>query len=234
MRTFGVRCAAGSPTLRSGEAAISGVLAWEAVAMPPRLARSGSPVGQGLDDPDLTLVDRAKAGERAAFEELVRRHADRLHATVRRLGLTSEAAEEVTQEAFLRAWRGIGAFKGEARFFTWLYRIGLNEAKRRLEREPAPALVHSLDEDGAVEPSDTRDEPHARVAHGELRQALADAVRALSLRYRTPLILRDIEGLSTAEAAAILTLSEAAFKSRLHRARVAVRKAVRDHLESGC
>lgn len=201
--------------------------------MPPRPARSGSHDRSWPDDPDSSLVTQARGGDRAAFEELVRRHADHLYAIVRRLGLPREAAEEVTQEAFLRAWRGIGAFKGQARFFTWLYRIGLNEAKRRLEREPTRALVTSLDEDGAIDPHDLREEPHARVAGAELRAALARAVRALPLKYRAPLILRDIEGLSTAEAAAVLGLSEPAFKSRLHRARLSVRDAVCDHTMRG-
>ena len=198
--------------------------------MRQRLARSG-PVDQSrLGDPDGALVTRAQRGDRAAFEELVRRHADHLYGVIRRFGLSRDAAEEVSQEAFLRAWRSIGSFSGQARFFTWLYRIGLNETKRRLEREPR-ALVRSLDEEGALEPSDVRDEPHAKVANAELRVALADGVRALSVKYRGPLILRDIEGLSTADAAAILGLSEAAFKSRLHRARIAVRKTVADHLD---
>jgi len=198
--------------------------------MAPRPARVGSLVGR-LDDPDVALVAHAQAGARDAFEELVRRHADRLYAVVRRLGLSDEAATEVTQETFLRAWRGIGAFKGEAQFGTWLYRIGFNEAKRRLRREAARAQPRSLDEEGAVEPPDLRDEPHLRLAHGELRAALATAVRALPLRYRAPLILRDIEGLSTAEASAVLGLSEAAFKSRLHRARAAVRDALEGHVD---
>jgi RNA polymerase sigma-70 factor (ECF subfamily) len=194
--------------------------------MPPRLAGSEQRVPRRVDDPDGALVARAQGGDREAFEELVRGHADRLYAVVRRLGLSREAAEEVTQEAFLRAWRGIGAFQGQALFFTWLYRIGVNEAKRRLEREPARSLLSSLDEDRAVEPSDVRDEPHARVTQAELRGALADAVRALPPKYRAPLILRDIENLSTADAAAILGLGEAALKSRLHRARVAMREAM--------
>lgn len=198
--------------------------------MPPPLARRSLQNRSRLDDPDAALVARAQAGEPEAFEELVRRHADRLYAVVRRLGLRSEAAEEVTQEAFMRAWRSIGTFKGQARFFTWLYRIGLNEAKRRIEREQTRTVIHSLDEDGAIEPSDFSYEPHARVAHRELQEALADAVRGLSLKYRAPLILRDVEGLSTADAAAILGLSEAALKSRLHRARIAVREAVADQL----
>jgi RNA polymerase sigma-70 factor (ECF subfamily) len=183
-----------------------------------------------LDDPDSALVTRAKAGGREAFEELVHRHADHLYGVVRRLGLPREAAEDVTQETFLRAWRGIDAFKGEARFFTWVYRIGLNEARRRLEREPTRAL-QSLDGEHAIEVPDLRYEPHARLAHAELQTALAAAVRSISPKYRAPLILRDIEGLSTADAAAILGLSEAALKSRLHRARAAVRAAISDHVD---
>lgn len=136
----------------------------------------------------------------------------------------------MTQEAFLRAWRGIGAFKGDARFLTWLCRVAINETKRRRGREPAGWLVGSLDEQGAVQPADVRHEPHARAARAELRGELERAVRALGVKYRAPLILRDIEGLSTSEAAAVLGLSEAAFKSRLHRARAAVRDAVGDQL----
>jgi RNA polymerase sigma-70 factor (ECF subfamily) len=160
----------------------------------------------------------------------VRRHADGLYRAVRRFGLPSDAAEEVTQEAFLRAWRGIGAFKGQARFFTWLYRIGVNEAKRRLNGERARSLALSVDARAGLDPADPRDEPDARVALGELRAALAVAVRTLSLKYRAPMILCDVEGLSTAEAAAVLGLSEAALKSRLHRARVAVREAIAEQL----
>jgi RNA polymerase sigma-70 factor (ECF subfamily) len=200
--------------------------------MPPRLARHGPRDRLGLDDPDGALVARAQAGDREAFEQLVRRHADHLYGVIRGFGLASDAAQEVTQEAFLRAWRGIGSFRGEARFFTWLYRIGLNEAKRRIGREPPRALLRSLDAEGAVEPSDASGEPHARVAHAELRATLARAVRSLPLKYRTPLILRDIEGLSTADAAAVLGLGEATFKSRLHRARVAVREAIEAQLGS--
>jgi RNA polymerase sigma-70 factor (ECF subfamily) len=192
--------------------------------------RARSALRAPVDDPDSALVVRARAGDRKSFEQLVHRHADHLYGVVQRLGLSREAAEEVTQETFLRAWHSIGAFKGEARFFTWLYRIGLNEARRRMAREPARAL-HSLDDDHAVEVPDLRDEPHARLAHAELRVALAAAVRSISLKYRAPLILRDVEGLSTADAAAILGLSEAAFKSRLHRARAAVRAAIRDYVD---
>jgi RNA polymerase sigma-70 factor (ECF subfamily) len=195
-------------------------------------ARLAQPASDGLrwpDDLDAALVSRAQAGDGDAFEELVRRHADRLYAIVRRLGLSRTAAEDVTQEVFLRAWRGIAGFKGDARFSTWLYAIGVNEAKRWLWRERVRPSFGSLDEDDlARESLDQREEP--RVAQAELREALERAVRALPLKYRAPLILRDIEGLSTGEAAAILGVAEAAFKSRLHRARLAVRARLADEM----
>jgi RNA polymerase sigma-70 factor (ECF subfamily) len=182
------------------------------------------------DDEDAALVARAQAGERAAFEELVQRHAEGLYAVVSRIVWDRHEAEEVTQEAFLRAWRGIGGFKGNARFFTWLYRIGVNEARRRAQQRGPAAAIASLDEH-QIEPADPRPAPDRQAEHNDLRDALEGAIKDLDPDYRTPLVLRDIEGLSTAEAAAIMGLGEAAFKSRLHRARLAVRNAVEDHLD---
>ncbi len=176
---------------------------------------------------DGALVARARAGDLLAFEELVRLYADRLHAVVRRLVDNQDEAEEVTQEAFLRAWRGMAMFQGDSQFFTWLYRIGVNEAHRLTSRRRAP--VTSLDEH-LIEPADTRPEPPRRLEQDDLRRALERAVQGLEPDQRAPLVLRDIEGLSTAEGAAILDLGEAAFKSRLHRARLAVREAVLDYL----
>lgn len=180
---------------------------------------------------EAALVDRAKAGDRIAFEELVRRHADRLHGVVLRFVASAEEAEEVTQEAFLRAWRGIARFEGRSQFFTWLYRIGINEAKRRAERAPPSGQVVSTEERPVDDAPDPRAAPAARAEQIELRAALERAVRALPVEYREPVILRDVEGLSTTEAAAVMELGEAAFKSRLHRGRMAVRKAIDSYLD---
>lgn len=177
---------------------------------------------------DAALVARAQQGDRAAFEELVRLHADRLHAVVLRLVDDRHEAEEATQEAFLRAWRSIGRFKGDSQFFTWLYRIGVNEAHRLTARRGRGAVVAL--EDQVVQPADPGPGPATRVQQHDLRDALERAIRSLEPEYRAPLVLRDIEGLSTAEAAQAMGLGEAAFKSRLHRARMAVRAAVQDHL----
>jgi RNA polymerase sigma-70 factor, ECF subfamily len=180
--------------------------------------------------PEEALIEGARRGDRAAFEELVRRHADRLYAVVLRFTGSDEAAQEATQEAFLRAWRSIGRFEGRSQFFTWLYRIGINEAKRRAERDPERQRHVSLDETNAPEPPDWSEAPTRRAAQSDLQAALERAIAALPPDYRAPLVLRDVEGLSTQEAAEIMELGEAALKSRLHRARLAVRKAVKDYL----
>ena len=183
---------------------------------------------RGPAEEEELLVRRAQTGDRGAFEELVRRHADRLYAVVLRFVADREAAEEVIQETFLRAWRGIGRFEHRARFFTWLYRIGINEAKRRGEREPASRTV-SLDEEPILEAPDWSQAPEARAEQSDLRRVLEESIRALPIEYRAPVILRDVEGLSTEEAAEVMELSEAAFKSRLHRARLVLRHALDQH-----
>ncbi len=176
-----------------------------------------------------TLVERASAGEREAFEELVRRHADRLYAVVLRFLGDRQLAEEATQEAFLRAWRGIGRFRGHSQFFTWLYRIGLNEAKRAATHQPPDAQTRSLEEEPVPEAPDWSDAPEVRLGQDEVRQVLERAIRALPPEYRATIILRDVEGLSTKEAAETMDLGEAAFKSRLHRARLAVRRSLDEY-----
>jgi RNA polymerase sigma-70 factor, ECF subfamily len=179
-----------------------------------------------------TLVERAGSGEREAFEELVRRHADRLYAVILRFLGDRHLAEEATQEAFIRAWRGIGRFRGRSQFFTWLYRIGLNEAKRAAKRQP-PAQLTSLDEEPVPDAPDWSDAPEVRVGQGEIRAVLERAIQTLPIEYRATIILRDVEGFSTREAAEAMELGEAAFKSRLHRARLAVRRALDEYfLES--
>ena len=172
------------------------------------------------------LVERSQAGDRHAFEELVRRHADRLYAVVLRFVADVDEAEEVTQETFLRAWRSIDKFELRSRFFTWLYRIGINEAKRRAERRPPPGTVSSIEDTPIEDAPDWSEVPELRAEQGQLRSVLEDAVRALPIEYRAPLILRDVEGLSTQQAAEVMELRQAAFKSRLHRARLAVRRAI--------
>ena len=185
---------------------------------PPQTVSSAATAQEGL-------VRRAQAGDRGAFEQLVHLHADRLYAVVLRLCGDPHDAEEIVQEAFLRAWRGLARFQRHSQFFTWLYRIGVNEAKRHHEQRAARSADARLD-DTSRELPDERQAPHVRAEVHDLRRALEQAILALPMDYRMPLVLRDVEGLSTADACAVMDLNEAAFKSRLHRARLAVRSAV--------
>ena len=176
------------------------------------------------------LVERAADGDVVAFEELVKWHSERLYSVLLRFTADPEEAEEALQESFLRAWRSIGRFEHRSSFFTWMYRIAINEAKRRAERRHA-AGVPSGDERTVEQIQDRHPQPEERTEQRELGSAIEHAVRDLAPEYRLPLVLRDIEGLTTREAAELMELSEPAFKSRLHRARMTVRTAVAPLLE---
>lgn len=209
----------------------SALWAQEEVAWLPVNERGRGPTDDSYSAcEDAKLADLAAEGQREAFEELVRRHADHLYAIVVRYGAEPSEAEEIVQEAFLRAWRGIGGFRGRAKFFTWLYRIGLNEAKRHLARRASRPELVPIDEHAAGLEADPAAGPEPRAEQQDLRSRLEHAIRSLPLDYRAPLILRDVEGLSTEEAATITGLGEAAFKSRLHRARMAMRESMEDYL----
>ena len=190
----------------------------------------GGMVAPRLLEDDRALVALARGGDRAAFDELVRRHAAGLYAVVVRLCADAYEAEEVTQDAFLRAWRGLPAFRGDAQFFTWLYRIGVNEAKRRAERQHrgSEARIVPLDDHREHQSPDRSIRPADRAEQSELRRVLDRAISTLPVDQRAALVLRDVEGLSTAQAASALNLTEAAFKSRLHRARETLRTALAD------
>jgi RNA polymerase sigma-70 factor, ECF subfamily len=180
------------------------------------------------------LIEAAQAGDMAAFEELVMAHADRLFAVLLRMTGSRDEAGDLAQEVLLRAWRGIGGFRGGSSFFTWLYRIAMNEATRsreRAARRPPSVPLGGPGSPGTAAldvPAPARDEPGPQAEQRELRDALARALASLPPDYRAAIVLRDIEGLSTREAAEITGVSQAAFKSRLHQARLKVRAAVGD------
>ncbi len=178
------------------------------------------------------LIRKARAGDQDAFAELVASHADRVYGALRRFGLDPGEADEVAQEVFLRAWRGLARFQERAQFSTWLYRIAFNEAQRRLARR-TPAAVAA--DDGGPDPVLGLPEaahlgPEAQALDRELEQALVMALDQLPMQLRAAVVLRDIEGLSTEQAAEIVGVGQAAFKSRLHRGRKQLRTLLEPYL----
>jgi RNA polymerase sigma-70 factor (ECF subfamily) len=179
------------------------------------------------------LIRRARAGDQDAFAELVMMHADRVYGALRRFGLDAGEADEVAQEVFVRAWRGLGRFEERARFSTWLYRIAFNEAQRRLTRRPPPGAAPDPDRDDPIAslPESTELGPEAITLDREFEEALEQALEELPVDWRAAVVLRDIEGLSTEEAAEIAGIGEAALKSRLHRGRMQLRTLLEPYLQ---
>jgi RNA polymerase sigma-70 factor, ECF subfamily len=176
------------------------------------------------------LLGRAQAGDVRAFECLASIHADQLYSVVLRLVRDRAEAEDVLQEALLRAWRGLGRFESRSLFFTWLCRIAINEANRALENHARRGSSVDIDDESVQIPAPANLEPANQAASHELQAALDTAIARLAPPFRAALVLRDIEGVSTRDAAEIVGVGEAAFKSRLHTARVRVRAELGDEL----
>lgn len=172
------------------------------------------------------LVDRARDRDQAAFEQLIIVHAPGLQRMLRRMLGSPADAEDVLQETLLKAWRAIDRFRGEARFSTWLYRIALNEARRRQSYD-AHRRALPID-DVMLELPDLAAGPAALAESAELERFIEQCVAELPANYREAVVLRDVEGLSNEEAAAVLELDLRNFKSRLHRGRMAIRRRVEE------
>jgi RNA polymerase sigma-70 factor (ECF subfamily) len=178
------------------------------------------------------LIRTARAGDQDAFAELVVMHADHIFGALRRFGLDASEADEVAQEVFLRAWRGLARFEERAQFSTWLYRIAFNEAQRRLSRRAPPRVEVDPDRDDPVVslPEAAHLGPEAQALDHEFQQALEQALAQLPHEWRAAVVLRDIEGLSTQEAAQVVGARQLAFKSRLHRGRMQLRALLEPYL----
>jgi RNA polymerase sigma-70 factor (ECF subfamily) len=179
------------------------------------------------------LIRSARAGDPDAFAALVALHADRVYGALRRFGLDASEADEVAQDVFLRAWRGLARFEERAQFSTWLYRIAFNEAQRRLSRRAPPRVEPDPGHQDPVLsiPEAPHLGPEARVLDQEFERTLEMALAQLPDEWRAAVILRDIEGLSTKEAAEIVGARQAAFKSRLHRGRMQLRALLEPYLK---
>src|SRR5579863_1435135 len=179
---------------------------------------------------ELALVQAAKGGDVAAFEELVRRYDRNVFRIAQHITQNREDAEDVVQEAFLKAYNNLQGFQGQSKFYTWLVRIAVNEALMKLRRRRPERMV-SLDEDVKTEedsvPREVADwspNPEQQYNQAELREILTKTIQGLPPGFRMVFVLRDVEGLSTEETAEALNLSIPAVKSRLLRARLQLRE----------
>lgn len=170
---------------------------------------------------DAEVVRRVLDGDTAVFEILMRRYNQRVYRAVRAVLRDDAEVEDVMQQAYLNAYSHLGQFAERAQFSTWLIRIAVNEALARVRKRGRLELDGGEDVI-AFAASDTPD-PEQQALTAQMRAVVEAQVEALPMVYRTVLVLRDVEGLSTAEAASCLGVSEDVVKTRLHRARAMVR-----------
>src|SRR6476620_4668921 len=186
---------------------------------------------------EMDLIGRMQAGDTAAVGELASMYGPRIQQLAFRYVKNWEDAEEVAQDVLLKVYRKIDAFRGDAALSSWIYRITFNTAMSRLRtaRASRTAEVHKTDlpsgENGESQPSEPADwsslaDDH--VLRGEMRARLIEALRHLPNVYRVPVILRDIQGMSTEEASAVLRVKPQTLKSRLHRGRLILREHLAD------
>lgn len=196
---------------------------------------AGMPEYGTQDEPDeAILVARLKAGDERAFEFLVRRESGRMLAAARRLLGDDAAAADSVQEAFLSAFRAIDGFEPRTSIGAWLRRIAINAALMRLRKQRRLAeiqideLLPEFDSEGWRRDHDDApdDDPESRLDRKRVQEFVRERVGMLPDAYRTALVLRDLEGWSTREAAEALGIAEGALKVRLHRARAALKRLI--------
>jgi RNA polymerase sigma-70 factor (ECF subfamily) len=186
-----------------------------------------------VESRDGILIQRVLAGDNEAFYALVKPYQRMLFASAISMLGNEADAEEVAQEAFLKAYKNLSRFRGECKFSTWLVQITINESRMRL-RKNREHLYQSLDEpqsneDGDFTPrdfADWREIPSESLQRAEVRKAIQQALAGLGEKYREVILLRDVNGLSTREAAQMLNITEATVKTRLLRARLMMREAL--------
>jgi RNA polymerase sigma-70 factor (ECF subfamily) len=180
--------------------------------------------------PDVALVERVRGGDVSAYDTLVRKYERQVFRIAQHITQNREDAQDVTQDAFLKAYEKLEQFQGNSKFYTWLVRIAVNESLMRLRKRRTGKMV-SIDEDVETEegsvPRDLADwapDPEQNFGQAELSEILRKTIQGLPQGFRIVFALRDVEGLSTEETAETLGLSVPAVKSRLLRARLQLRE----------
>ncbi|MGV3569274.1 MAG: RNA polymerase sigma factor RpoE [Ramlibacter sp.] len=192
-------------------------------------------------DTDLQLVERTVAGDQKAFELLVIKYQRRIERLIGRMVRDSDLVEDIAQETFIRAYRALAQFRGEAQFYTWLYRIAVNTAKKALvdlKRDPVvseSALKGGDDEDetsGVENELTTSETPETVLAAKEIAATVNAAMEALPDELRQAVTLREIEGMSYEEIAEVMNCPIGTVRSRIFRAREAISAKVKPMLEN--
>lgn len=185
--------------------------------------------------PDILLVERARQGDLGAFEQLMKQYDRKIFRIAQHITQNREDAEDIVQETFLKAFTKLDQFQGNSKFYTWLVRIAVNESLMRLRKLRTNKTL-SMDEEIQTEegkmPRDFADwgpNPEQQYGQLELAEILQQAAQELSPGFRTVFVLRDMDGLSTEEAAEALGLSVPAVKSRLLRARLQLRERLNQY-----
>ena len=187
-------------------------------------------------DADALLVARAKQGEVAAFEMLVVKYQRRIERLIGRMVRDADLVQDIAQETFIRAYRALPQFRGDSAFYTWLYRIAVNTAKKALverKRDPLVSESSMLSTDDGEEPSRVENElsdgetPEAVLATKEIAATVNAAIDALSEDLRQAIVLREIEGLSYEEIADVMNCPIGTVRSRIFRAREAIATRLR-------
>jgi len=188
--------------------------------------QTGNEPGPSAELSDESIVERVRRGDVALFEVIMRRYNRRLYRTARAIVGDDGEAEDVIQDAYVRAYANLEQFAGRARFGTWLTKITVHEALARVRRRDR---FVDMEEHMSDLVSPWRG-PEQAVADRELRPVLEDALNGLAEPFRAAFVLREVEGLSTAEVAACLDIPEATVRTRLHRARAALRRRLYAHM----
>ena len=187
---------------------------------------------------ELALVQAAQKGDVGAFEQLIKKYDRNVFRIAQHITQNREDAEDVVQDAFLKAYQKLDQFQGNSKFYTWIVRIAVNEALMKLRKRKSDKLV-SMDEDvetdeGTItrEFADWSPNPEQQYNQAELNDILSRTIQGLPASFRTVFVLRDVEGLSTEETAEMLGLSVPAVKSRLLRARLQLRERLSRHFKT--
>jgi len=192
-----------------------------------------------VEESDLVLVKRVQRGDKTAFDLLVRKYQHKVVKLVLRYVRNPAEAEDIAQEAFIKAYRALPQFRGDSAFYTWMYRIAINTAKNSLASRDRSPIAYDLDLNDPEESHSVQtklqdpDTPEGMALTEEIRQIVNSAIEGLPEELKTAIVLRELDGLSYEEIAATMECPVGTVRSRIFRAREAIDKRLREVFEGG-